>query len=60
MQVNIDAAQIENSTSEKLLGVTIDAKLSFKKYIEQVHVKALIWMFHNRKLNNKINTVHEL
>ena len=48
MQVNIDAAQIENSTSEKLLGVTIDAKLSFKKYIEQVHVKALIWMFHNK------------
>lgn len=60
MQINIGAAQIENSTSEKLLSVTIDAKLSFKKYIEQIYVKALIWMFHNRKLNNKINTLHEL
>ena len=35
VQVKIDTAQIENSSSEKLLVVTIDAKLSFKKNIEQ-------------------------
>ena len=34
VQVNIGAAQIENSSSEKLLSVTIDAKLCFEKHIE--------------------------
>ena len=29
VQINIGAAQIENSSSEKLLGVTTDAKLKF-------------------------------
>ena len=32
VQVKIGAAQIENSPSEKLLGVTIDAELSFEKH----------------------------
>ena len=34
MQVKIGATQIENSLSKKLLGVAIDAKLSFEKHIE--------------------------
>ena len=73
-----------------MLDVTIHAKLSFEKHIEQIYTKAraklaalaiialfmniqkkkvliiafltaqlsyypLIWMFHSRKLNNKIN-----
>ena len=40
VQVKIGTAKIENSTSEKLLGVTIDTKLSFEKYIEQIYAKA--------------------
>ena len=94
VQVKIGTAQIENSSSEKLLGVTIDAKLNFVKHIEQIYAKAraklkalariapfmnikkkkvlmkaffmaqfsycpLTWMFHSRKLNNKINKLHE-
>ena len=72
LPAKIGAAQIENSSSEKLLGVTIDAKLSFEKHIEQkesIDEKAffmiqfsyfpLIWMFQSTKLNNKINKLHE-
>ena len=75
VQVKIGAVQIENSSSEKLLGVTIDVKLSSEKHIEQTYAKEraklkalariapiyypLIWMFHNRKLNNKINKLHK-
>ena len=40
VEVNVGAAQIENSSSEKLLGVTIDAELSFKRHIEQIYDKA--------------------
>ena len=40
VQVKIVAAQTENSLSEKLLSVTIDAKLSFEKHIEQIYAKA--------------------
>ena len=85
---------IENSKSVKLLGVTIDNKLSFdthvfticKKVNLKLHALArisnlmstnklriimksfiesqfgycpLVWMFHSRSLNNKINKLHE-
>ena len=40
VQINTGAAQIENSLSEKSLGVTIDTKISFEKHIEQIYVKA--------------------
>ena len=94
VQVKIGKAQIENSLSKKLLGVTIDAKLNFVKHIKQIYAKAraklkalariapfmnikkkrvlmktffmaqfsycpLTWMFHSRKLYNKINKLHE-
>ena len=94
VHVNIDTAQIENSQFEKLLGVTLDSKLTFEKHINQICGKAssklkalariapqmdigkrkilmyaffnaqfsycpLTWMFHSRKLNNKINKLHE-
>ena len=86
VQVKIGAAQIENSSSEKLLGVPTDAKPSFEKQIyakarakskalskiapfmnikkKKLLMKAffkaqfsywsLIWIFHSRKLNNKM------
>ena len=40
VQVNIGAAEIENSSSEKLFSMTIDAKLCFEKHIEQIYGKA--------------------
>ena len=94
MHVDIGTAQIENTQNEKLLGITIDSKLSFDKHIQQICSRAsaklkalariapfmnitktkilmnaffnaqfsyclLTWMFHNKKLNNKINKLHE-
>ena len=94
VQVKIITSKIENSSIEKLLDVTIDAKLSFVKHIEQIYAKArtqlkalariaplmnikkkkvlmkaffmaqfsycpLTRMFHSRKLNSKINKLHE-
>ena len=40
MLVNISAVQNENNSSEKFLGVTIDAKLTFEKHIKQIYAKA--------------------
>ena len=40
VQVNIGAAQIVNSSSEKSLGMTTDAKLSFEKDINQIYAEA--------------------
>ena len=34
VHVNIGTAQVENTQNEKLLGITIDSKLSFDKYIK--------------------------
>ena len=94
ISINVDGNQIKNSSHEKLLGVTIDNKLSFKTHVSNLCKKAsqklhalariarymdinqrsnimnafifsqfgycnLIWMFHNRSLNNKINRIHE-
>ena len=42
VQVKIGTAQIENSSSKTLLGVKIDAKLSFVKHIEQIYAKARV------------------
>ena len=40
LPVETGTAQIEKSSSKKLLGVTIDAKPSFGKHIEQIYAKA--------------------
>ena len=85
---------VKSSASVKLLGVTLDSKLTFKehvtkmckkiskkvhalgrvaKYMDSTKIKLimktfienefnycpLIWMMHNRTLNNKINKIHE-
>ena len=90
----INHIQIENKTSEKLLGVTIDSDLKFDIHVNNLCKKAtqklnalarisgymdsskkrtimkafitshfsycpLVWMFHSRELNNKINRIHE-
>ena len=92
--VHVGEAQIEESGEEKLLGITLDKKLSFKNHVKTLCKKAsqklhalarisiymepeklkllmktfvlskfsycsLIWMFHDRNLNNKINRIHE-
>ena len=94
ISISVDGYQIKNSSHEKLLGVTIDNKLSFNVHVSNLCKKAsqklhalsrisrymdkdrrrnvmnafifsqfgyctLIWMFHNRSLNNKINRIHE-
>ena len=40
VQVNTGVAQIENSSSEKLLDVIIDAKLIIEKHIKEIYAKA--------------------
>ena len=91
---SIDGIQIKSSTTETLLGITIDSELNFdnhlpaicnkvsrklnalgrianymslekrrivmKTFIEsQFNYCSLIWMFHSRTINNKINRLHE-
>ena len=92
--IHIAEAQIEESGEEKLLGIALDKKLSFKNHVKTICKKAsqklhalarisiymepeklkllmktfvmsqfsycsLIWMLHDRNLNNKINRIHE-
>ena len=92
--VSVDPVLIKESTEEKLLGVTLDKRLSFKTHTQQLSIKAsqrlhalariapfmdslklvtvmnafktsqfsycpLIWMFHGRKTDHKINKIHE-
>ena len=92
--VSIDRIQMKSSTTETLLGITIDSELHFdnhlfaickklsrkinalglianymslekrrilrKTFIEsQFNYCPLIWMFHSRTINNKINRLHE-
>ena len=89
-----ETSEVNNSKEEKLLGILIDANLSFEKHISNICQKAgiklfalsrmsaylgtdklrllmrafvtsqfqycpLVWMFHSRKMNNKINRLHE-
>ena len=93
-KVKINDVVLTSSVEEKLLGITLDSELKFKKHItdicnkasQKIHVLSritsymslkrrrvlmktfvesqfnycpLIWMFHSRRLNNKINNVHE-
>ncbi len=95
VNIHIGEAQIEESDEEKLLGIDLDKKLSFKKHVRTLCKKAsqklhalltrisvymepdklkllmktfvmsqfsycpLVWMFHDRNLNNEINKIHE-
>ena len=94
VSVKIGSSTIANSTEEKLLGVTLDSKLTFEQhvsnlcqkvsnklyalsriahYMDQAKLRMLMtsfinsqfqycplaWMFHSRKLNTKINKLHE-
>ena len=94
VSINIGSCTVKNSKGEKLLGILIDANLSFEKHISNICQKAgnklfalsrmsdylgtdklrllmrafvtsqfqycpLVWMFHSRKMNNKINRLHE-
>ena len=92
--IHLGNETITNSKSEKLLGVTIDHKLTFNEHVSNLCNKAnqklhalarvsnymtkeklrsimktfitsqfgycaLVWMFHSRKLNNRINKIQE-
>ena len=94
ISIFVDGHEIINSPHKKLLGVSIDRKLSFDVHISSLCTKAsqklhalarvarymnmdqrrnimkafitsqfgycpLIWMIHNKSLNNKINKIHE-
>ena len=94
LTLNINHTQIKSSKEEKLLGITIDNKLTFQKHVNnlcnkvsqklnaltriasyinpkqrRIIMKAfitsqfgycpLVWMFHSRRINNRINRLHE-
>ena len=92
--INIKGFVINNSLCEKLLGFTIDSKLSFNAHLDKILAKArqkvhvlariapymsipkrklimnsfftsqfnycpLVWMYHSRSMNSRINRLHE-
>ena len=61
---NIGKAKISESKKQKLLSIEIDRTWSFDEYITFLCKKSgncpLIWMFHSRGVNNKINHLHEI
>ena len=94
LSIKVDKFELSNTTSQKLLGVTIDNKLTFKQHVTTLCNKAsqklhalsrvsnymsfrqrkiimhsfiisqfgycpLVWMFHGRQLNNRINRIQE-
>ena len=94
LSLKVDNLDIKNSKCQKLLGITIDNKLTFADHVSSICSKAsqklhalsrvrnfmtlkqakiilksfilshfgycpLVWMFHSRKLNHRINRVHE-
>ena len=94
IMVRVGEYEVTNSKSQKLLGVTIDNRLTFDDHVTSICTKAsqklhalsrvssfmtlgqrkiimksfilsqfgycpLVWMFHSRKLNNRINRIQE-
>ena len=94
LSMKIDNIEVANSSSQKLLGIKFDNKLTFKVHVTDLCTKAsqklhalsrisiymtqqqrknimktfilsqfgycpLVWMFHSRNLNNRINKIHE-
>ena len=94
VSIKVDSSTIANIAEEKLLGVTLDSKLTFEHHVRNLCQKVsnklfalsriahcmdqaklrmlmtsyinsqfqycpLAWMFHSRKLNTKINKLHE-
>ena len=68
VSANINEFEIESSKNEKLHTLArIAHYMDFKKrrclmkafVISQFNYCPLIWMFHNRALNNRINKIHE-
>ena len=93
-EITVGNTKIQNSESEKLLGVRIDKRLKFDNHVKSLCDKAsqkvnalsriapfmkqeqkriimnsfikshfcycpIVWMFHSRFLNNRINRIHE-
>ena len=70
--ITIENEQIRNSFCEKLLGVFFNSKSTFQSHIDNICKKAsqklsamftsyctLIWKYHKRTYNNKINRLHK-
>ena len=64
-KVTIKDTVLKSSIEKKLLGITPDIESIFEKHITGICNKVsqnrcpLIWLFHLRRLDDKINNVHE-
>ena len=56
ISVNVDGYQITNSKSEKLLGITIDSKLSFDEHVSGLCKKASNKLHALARISNYMNT----